>query len=68
MKAQFQTETEKPGAKAMFQTQKRGNQEVNPPQTQQPRLPAPTQGWPKPGPGVKLPGGIRLDPSSLFGK
>jgi hypothetical protein len=68
MKAQFQTETEKPGAKAMFQTRKGGNQQVSPPQTQQPKLPAPPQGFPKPGPGVKLPGGIRLDASSLFGK
>lgn len=69
MKAQFQTEREKPGAKALFQSRTGiGIPQHNPPQTQQPRLPTPPQGSPNPGTGIKLPGNIRLDASSLFGK
>jgi hypothetical protein len=67
MKAQFQTEREKPGAKALFQSRTGGGSPQSP-KVRQPKVPAPPQVFPKPGQGIKLPGNIRLDAGSLFGK
>ena len=65
MKAQFKTEAEKPGARALFQ---RGGKLPTPPQGQSPRLPRPSHGTGPQLPSLSLPGGAKLNPGMLFGR
>ena len=65
MKAQFKTEAEKPGARALFQ---RGGGLPTPPQGQTPRLPRPSPGTPPHSPSLSLPGGVKLNPGMVFGR
>jgi hypothetical protein len=68
MKAQFKTEAEKPGARALFQRGGAGVSKPMPPAGNRPQRPSPPQGMPQPSPKPPLSGGVKLDPGSLFGR